>query len=191
MKKQITKIVLALFIMGAVFTSCKKDKVEENAEEVITTMVVKLTPAGGGAVLEYKFDDPDGPGANAPTIQEIVLSPSTTYSAEIILLDKTKMPVDTISNEVAEEKEAHRFYYEVQGGANVTVSNLDADANGVPVGLTSTWTTGAVSTGKMQITLRHYAAIPPNKATGDLVTSDKSTEDISTAGIGGFTVKIQ
>jgi len=191
MKKQITTIVLAVFIAGAIFTSCKKDKVEENEEEVITTMIVKLTPAGGGAVLEYKFDDPDGPGANAPTIQEIVLAPSKTYSAQIILLNKTKMPVDTISNEVADEKDSHRFYYEVQGGANVTVSNLDADANGVPVGLTSTWTTGAVSTGKMQITLRHYAAIPPNKAAVDLVNSSKSGTDISTVDIGGFTVKIQ
>jgi hypothetical protein len=101
------------------------------------------------------------------------------------------MPVDTISNEVADEKDSHRFYYEVQGGANVTVSNLDADANGIPVGLTGTWTTGAVSTGKMQITLRHYPAIPPNKAAVDLVNSSKSGTDISTVDIGGFTVKIQ
>jgi len=186
------EIALGVLMAGVLITSCKKDKPEEpNDEEVITTMIVKLTPAGPGAVLEYKFDDPDGPGGTAATIEEIVLAPSTTYSAEVFLLNKTESPVDTISNEVAGEKEAHRFYYEVQAGANVTVSNLDTDANGVPVGLTSTWTTGAASTGKMQITLRHYAAVPPNKAIADLVSSSKSSTDISTVDIGGFTVKIQ
>jgi len=185
------RIALGVLMATVLMTSCKKDKPEENDEEVITTMIVKLTPTGGGAVLEYKFDDPDGPGAIAPTIQEIILAPSKTYSAEIILLNKTVSPVDTVSNEVAGEKEAHRFYYEVQAGAIVTVSNLDADANGVPVGLTSTWTTGAVSTGKMQITLRHYPAVPPNKAVADLATSTKSGTDISTVDIGGFTVKVQ
>ncbi|GEM_PF-389758 len=186
------KIALSVLMAGVLITSCKKDKMKEpNEEEVITTMIVKLTPVGGGAVLQYSFDDPDGPGGTAAIIQEIVLAPSRSYRAEVILLNKTVSPVDTISNEVAKEKDSHRFYYEVQAGANVTVSNLDADANGVPVGLTSTWATGTISTGKMQITLRHYPAVPPNKAVADLVTSTKSGTDISTVDIGGFTIKIQ
>ena len=48
---------------------------------------------GGGASVEYKFDDPDGPGGAAPTIQDIVLAPSTTYDAELILLNKKKSSI--------------------------------------------------------------------------------------------------
>lgn len=192
MKTSIPKFATVLLVGSLAFTACKKDKTPEtNDEEVITTLLVKLTPVGGGSTLEYKFDDPDGPGGAPATIDEMLLAPSTIYNAELLLLNKTASPVDTISNEVAEEAEAHRFYYEVQGGANLTVSGLDTDANGVPLGLTSTWTTGAVSTGKLQITLRHYPAVPPNKATGDLVTDPKSGTDITTADIGGFTVRIQ
>lgn len=184
----------AVFLCSAslFFTSCKKDKPEEpNEEEVITTLLVKLTPVTGGATLQYKFEDIDGPGGAAATIEEIVLAPSTVYDAELLLLNKTVSPADTISNEVAEEADAHRFYYEVEGGANLSIGNYDTDANGIPVGLTSRWTTGAVSTGKLQITLRHYAATPPNKALADGVNDAKSSTDLTTKDIGGFTVKIQ
>lgn len=190
-----TKLLSAavLLISGSVlFSACKKDKpVEPNDEEVITTLVVKLTPAGGGTTLTYEFDDADGPGGAAPTIDEIALAPSTTYNVALQVLNRTVTPVEDITTEIEEEADAHRFYYEVSGGANVTVSNLDNDADGVPVGINSTWTTGAVSTGKLRITLRHYPGTPPNKAAGDLVNSEKSGTDISTADIGDFTVKVQ
>ncbi len=191
MKKKLLRVGAFMIIAATLFTACKKDPVTEtNEEEVITTMVVKLTPQGGGAVLEYTFDDPDGPGGSAPTQQEIVLAPNKKYDTEIILLNKTVNPVDTISNEVEEEAEAHRFYLEPTGGVNLTVDGLSTDDNGLPLGLKSVWTTDAASTGKIQITLRHYPAVPPNKALNDLVSSPKSGTDIDIPN-GGFIVKIQ
>ncbi|HMO61436.1 MAG TPA: hypothetical protein PKC39_00225 [Ferruginibacter sp.] len=189
-----TKILLSAMLLAIgplLFTACKKDKkTESNDEEVITTLTIKLTPVGGGTTLSYSFDDPDGPGGLAPTIDEIVLAPSTTYNAEIELLNKTVSPPENITEEVEEEAEAHRFYFEVQGGANLTIDNLDTDANGVPLGINSTWTTGAASTGKVQVTLRHYPNTPPGKAMADPVNSPKSETDISTVDIGGFTLRI-
>jgi hypothetical protein len=67
------------------------------------------------------------------------------------------------------------------------VAGLDNDGNGVPLGITSTWTTGAVATGKTKITLRHYGGTPPGKAAGDLVSSSKSSTDIEV----DFNTKIQ
>lgn len=193
MNASIKKITSVVLVSALLFSACKKDpKPEPNDEEVITTLIVKLKPvSGGGATLEYKFDDADGPGGAAPTYQDIVLAPSTAYSAELILLNKLSNPVDTISKEVKEEADAHRFYYMVQNGANIAISNLDNDANGVPLGLKSTWTTGAVSTGKLQITLRHYSSTPPNKAVGDLVSDAKSSTDLTTTDTGGFNIRIQ
>jgi hypothetical protein len=187
MKRQFMKIALGILISGAVMTSCKKDKVEENDEEVITTVKLTFVPVGGGTTLTYQYDDADGPGGNAPTQNEIVLAPSKTYNVTLQLLNKTETPVADITTEVAAESDAHRFYYEPTAASNITVSGLNNDPNGVPLGIESTWTTGAVATGKIKITLRHYPSVPPNKAAGDLVNSSKSGTDIEV----DFNTKIQ
>jgi hypothetical protein len=188
MKKQLLKIAFGIFVLSAAITSCKKDKVEEpNDNEVITTMRLTFVPAGGGSTLTYQYDDADGPGGAAPTQQEIVLAPSKSYAVSVQLLDKTKTPVADITTEVAAEADAHRFYYEPTAGSNITVSGLNNDGNGVPLGITSTWTTGAVATSKIKITLRHYPGTPPGKAIGDLVSSSKSDTDIDVE----FNTKIQ
>ncbi len=182
------KIALGILVSSAVITSCKKDKVEEpNEEQVITTMKLNFIPVGGGATLTYQFDDPDGPGGGIATQDEIVLAPSKTYNVTVQLLNKTETPVADITTEVAAEADAHRFYYEPTAGSNITVSGLDNDGNGVPLGITSTWATSAVATGKIKITLRHYAGTPPGKALGDPVNSSKSTTDIEVE----FNTKIQ
>lgn len=194
MKKQVLKFGLLLFGAFAItLSSCKKDpKVEEeNEEEVITTMQLSFVPVGGGDAVTYKFDDPDGPGGSNPTIDQIVLAPAKTYNVTVQLLNKTVNPAEDITTEVAAESAAHRFYYEAQSGLNLTISNLNNDVNGVPLGITSQWTTGAVSTGKVDVTLRHYPGTPPNKATADAIDSNKSSTDITTKDVGGFTVKIQ
>ena len=187
MKKQFMKIALGILVSSAVITSCEKDEMEENDNEVITTMKLTFVPAGGGATLTYQFDDADGPGGAVPTQQEIVLAPSKSYAVTLQLLDKTKTPVADITTEVAAEADAHRFYYEPTAGTNITVSGLNNDGNGVPLGITSTWASGAVATGKIKITLRHYPGTPPGKAAGDLVNSTKSDSDIEVE----FNTKIQ
>lgn len=181
MKKQLARISLGMVLMGVLFSACDKDddKKEENEEEVITTMIVKLTPTNGvGAALQFKYDDPDGPGGTAPTKEVITLAPNKSYNVELLLLNKTVNPIDTISEEVEEEAEAHRFYFAPAAGSNITVTALDTDDNGVPLGLNSTWTTSAAATGKIKITLRHYGGNPPGKAVADLVNSTKSATDI-------------
>ncbi len=170
---------MALIVLGALtFSSCKKEKEEENDEEVITTLTVRLVPVSGGAPLEFTYDDADGPGGNAPTQQSITLAPNRTYNATVTLLNKTENPVKNVTDEVAAEAAAHRFYYTAQAGTNIAVTNLNNDGNGIPLGITSTWTTTAAATGKIKVTLRHYPGTPPNKAAADLVTDSKSSTDI-------------
>lgn len=187
MKTKLMTIAFGLLVSSAVMTSCKKDKVEENEEEVITTMRLTFVPVGGGATVTYQYDDADGPGGNAPTQDEIVLAPLKTYNVSVQLLNKTASPAEDITLEVQEEADAHRFYYQPTAPGNITVSNLDNDANGVPVGITSTWTTGPAATGSVTVTLRHYPAVPPNKAVADLVNSDKSGTDAEVS----FVTRIQ
>jgi hypothetical protein len=180
MKKELLKFSLLLFgASSLLLSSCKKDNdEEENEEEVITTMQLTFVPVGGGTTVMYKFDDPDGPGGANPTQDEIVLQPNKSYTVAVQLLNKTVNPAEDITAEVAAEADAHRFYYEPSAGSNITVSNLNNDGNGIPLGISSTWTTGAAATGTIKITLRHYPGNPPNKAANDLVNSSKSATDI-------------
>lgn len=189
MKTQLTKIAFAAFLTTGLLTACSKDDdvAEENEEEVITTMKLTFTPASGGSALTYAYRDADGPGGTAPTIDDIVLAPSTSYAVSVQILNETATPVEDVTTEIEEESDAHRFYFAPSAGSNITVSNLDNDANGVPVGLSSTWTTGAAATGTIKVTLRHYPGNPPGKAAADLVDSGKSGTDAEAT----FVTKVQ
>lgn len=175
MKKTIRPL-LAIAAFALAITSCKKDSVEEeNDNEVITTVQINFTPVGGGSALTYKWEDLDGAGGANPVIEMVTLAPNTAYTAQLVLMDKTKNPVVMTSDEVRTEAVDHRFYFEPSAGSNITVSNLDNDSNGIPVGLNSTWTTGAAATGTIKITLRHYES--GGKAISDLVNSTTSSTD--------------
>lgn len=187
MKTQLLKFSLFAIVGSLLFSACKKDKPEENDEEVITTMRLTFTPVGGGAAVTFQFDDPDGPGGGAATQDTIRLAPARTYGVTVQLLNKTANPVADITTEVNDEANAHRFYYTPNATANITVGGLNNDAAGIPLGITSNWTTTAASIGKLTVTLRHYAGTPPNKALGDLVNDAKSATDIEVA----FNTKIQ
>lgn len=189
MKKDLLKASFLFFSASALLlTSCKKDNDgEENEEEVITTMQLTFMPVGGGTTVVYKFEDLDGPGGAAPTQDEIVLQASKSYNVTLQLLNKTENPAEDITAEVAAEADAHRFYYEPSSSSNITVTNLNNDGNAVPLGITSTWTTGAAATGTVKVTLRHYAGNPPNKAVNDPVNSPKSSTDIEVS----FTARVQ
>lgn len=180
MKKHLLRFSLLLSAAALILSSCEKDKDEheEHEEEVITTLQLTFVPVGGGTTVTYKYDDPDGPGGNNPIKDQIVLAPNKTYTVSLQLLNKTINPAVDITEEVEEEGEAHRFYYVPSVGSNITIANLNNDANGVALGTTSQWTTTGTGNGTIRITLRHYAGNPPNKAASDPVNSSKSATDI-------------
>lgn len=175
---QIKKMLAIFVLLTTAFASCKKDAHEHNDEEVITTLRLTFAPVGGGTNLVYQYDDADGPGGNQPTKEEIVLQPNKSYNVTLQLLNKTVNPAADKTDEIKQEGTSHRFYYEPAAGTNITVSGLDNDANGVALGLSSNWVSGAAATGTIKITLRHYSGNPPGKAANDPVNSTKSSTDL-------------
>lgn len=170
------KYLLALPLVAAVtLISCEKDDPDiPNEEELITTLIYTLTPEGGGNSVEFRFTDLDGDGGNAPVITNGTLAANTTYSGVITLLNETETPAEVISEEVEEEAEEHQFFYQF---SNQSFSGgfdyADADGNGNPIGLLTTFATGTPLSSTLTITLRHE----PNKtATG------VSDGDITNAG---------
>lgn len=180
MNKLQLKWPVLLLAATMLFTACNKDEDEGegNEEEVITTVTMKLTPVGGGTTIQFSYDDPDGPGGVTPVMAPVTLPANRQYNFEIELLDKTKNPVANITTEVAAEAAEHRFYYLPSGGSNITISGLNNDANGVPVGTTGVLATGAAASGSLRVVLRHYAGNPPNKAAADAVDNPKSSTDV-------------
>lgn len=158
-------LLISIFIFTAIIYSCKKDKdlivnpPDTNEEEVITTMTITfIDSAGVNPTVQATFKDPDGDGGNGPTIFDTIkLDNNTIYNASIILLNETKNPADTISNEVLEEANEHLFCFSVSD-ADVTITRTDSDGN-YEVGLKSKWVTGSSSSGYVTVTLKHQLEI--------------------------------
>lgn len=176
--KHVTKFALLLFVSALLFAGCrKKDSGPENEGELITTINLKFTPAAGGATQTFTFRDVDGEGGAAPTsFDEIRLATATAYRLQIELLDESKTPAEDISKEVEEEGDEHQFYFVPGGGIALTINNLDTDANGLSLGLNSTWTTTTAGTGTVLVVLKHKPGI---KAAGDLITVGESDIELT------------
>ena len=167
--------ILIVLITVSIAGCSKKDSVEENSNELITTFEIKFTERGTTNELSYEFEDIDGPGGQIPQVDMIRLDANKIYDAKVEIYDKSKNPPVEIDEEVEEEGQDHRLYYVTQPDLTVTISDLDTDTNGKPLGLNSVWTTGAASSGFLIITLRHYEN--GGKESSDPEDSPKSNTD--------------
>ena len=164
--KNIILLATATLIVTNIFTGCKKDDDDPtnpgtpNESELITTAVLTFTDSAGVAPdVTAIFRDTDGDGGAAPTqFDTIRLKNNTTYFMDVLLLDESGSPTDTISNEVEEEAVDHMFFY-TQSGVNIITTYLDSDSNGLPLGLLTRWVTGNVSSGTSTITLKHQPGV--------------------------------
>ena len=196
--KSISLVVLSL----GVFTACSDDDGgSTNENEVITTVVLRFAPTSGSAVTAT-FNDPDGDGGAAPTIDPVSLTPGN-YTLTVQFQNRLVTPPEEITEEVSEEHDVHLLLFTgsaVVGPATtntigpLTQSYADADGNGLPVGLTDNIVASA-GTGLLTVTLRH---MPPEEPP---VKSSSTVMDVKTGGIesiGGstdaqvnFTVTVQ
>ncbi|MBP6795886.1 MAG: type 1 periplasmic binding fold superfamily protein [Saprospiraceae bacterium] len=141
-------------------SSCLKDPEVANEEELITTLKYKLTPVTGGNEVVMTFKDVDGTGGNAAQITGGTLLKNTAYTGVLELLNEQANPVVNITQEVQTEATDHQFFFSALNGLTTVVSYTDKDSNGNPLGILTSLNTGAVSSGKLRITLRHE----PNKS---------------------------
>lgn len=159
------KLVI-FFITGAlIFYSCSNDDTPPeiiNQEEVITTMTLTLKD-NNDTIKTIKIVDDDGDGPNAPVIITDDLDANTTYSGSIQFLNETVTPADNITVEVAEEDDDHQVFYVPSPELQATIVYNDSDANGDPVGLDITLTTGDASNGTLTVKLIH---LPVKDAAG-------------------------
>ena len=138
---------------------------EHNENEVITTVILTFTPDEGGAASLFEFDDPDGDGGNAPTVDAIALAPGS-YGLVVAFENRLETPAEDITEEVEDEATEHQVFLTgsavdgpatMNDGAALGHAYDDADTDGNPIGLSNSIDAVAGS-GDLILTLRH---LPP------------------------------
>jgi hypothetical protein len=188
MKTTITAIAM-LAALSAAFTACKKDKNEEptieaptpptnDDNELITTMKIQFHDTTTHVNTSYVFSDIDGAGGNPATFGNsgtdsiINIDANHVYACTILLLDESKNPVDTISNEVEDEGADHLFFFNsitpsgnpysvYLNGSMTHITYLDLDANNRGIGLKTLWTAPSMPMAKAPLTieLKHQPGV--------------------------------
>ena len=153
-------------------------------EELITTVVLTLTPLTGGTPISARFQDLDGEGGNAPTVENLIVANSIVYNGSVELLNETETPAEDITEEVKEESEEHQFFYETTGGissAVVTYADHESDygeniGTDHPVGIAfQLEIPQAATNGSLRVILSHYDHDPKDGST----RSDETDIDVT------------
>lgn len=167
MKKYKKYLLAGLIVAGGLLTSCEDDDAPaaENEEEVIDLVTLTFTPQGGGTAVVAKAEGPQGLNFETEVIN---LDISTTYDLSIKVENSEEG--ENITEEIEVEDEEHMFFFAFTEGifsnptGNGNVDNRaddinynDSDANGNPLGLSSSWTTADVASndGEFQVILKH------------------------------------
>jgi hypothetical protein len=173
------KLLSLSLVATLLFSACSDDDDAPeviNEEELITTVNVYLTAQGSTEQLAFSYTDLDADGVD-PEVTTSNLSAGTTYSGRVEFLNELESPAEDITEEVVEEAEEHQVFYTVANSLDLTVTYDDEDANGNPLGVDFTLTTGVASQGNLTITLIHE---------GDKDAEGASAGDLSSA-VGGET----
>ena len=166
-------VITLVLVISLIFSACDADDpVIPNEEELITTLNFTLVPANGDPAITLSFVDLDGDGGTAPTITGGTLAANQSYTGSVELLNEAETVTEDITLEVAEEDDEHQFFFQ-STISDLTVNYNDQDADGNPLGISSTLNTGAAASGTLTIILRHEP---------DKFASGVSGGDITNAG---------
>ena len=147
--------LMVFFLLTLFLTSCEKDDPEPiNEEELITTVRMVCTPVSGGDVVSLQFQDIDGDGGDPPVIFGGEFKANTDYEVEVSFLNESVSPTEVITEEVRDEGTEHQIFLTF-AGVDFTFGYLDSDADGNPVGIEMSLSSGTTGSGEMTLILRH------------------------------------
>lgn len=164
--------------------------IEDDAQEVITTLNMTMTSQGGEKVTA-QFRDADGPGGDEPVLTHPTLKLGETYTVEIELLNETVPTTDEeyrISGEIEEEAEEHQFFFSGsvvdQGILSYEYTDKESDyttnsGEDLPVGIKGQIVALTEGSGKFTIVLQHQPPLndsPVKTATSGQDDGDRDLE---------------
>lgn len=169
------KLLILSLLSTTLLWNCKKDEVEEEENELITTVKLKFTQ--GATSQTFSWKDIDGDGGAAPTKETISLKPNTTYTVDVQFLDESKTPTSDITTEVKAEQDEHFVIYTPSPASLLTYTYGDKDSRNFPVGLTGSIKTNAAGTGMLKVQLRHQP--PAGNTPTKNGTSTPGSDDVN------------
>jgi hypothetical protein len=173
-----TNIILLLIASTTSMLGCQKEdpkKPSSNTpQEQITTVILKGynhdDPSDSLHQFMIKWEDLDGDGGNPPSIDSLILDTGFEYHINLIIIDKTKTPFDTVSKEIEDLKNIHQFFYtpskELEDKMVVKIDEFDSNNPPLPFGMevnlhiTADTLYNLPVIGKLNIVLSHYDGIP-------------------------------
>ncbi|MFM9944361.1 MAG: hypothetical protein ACKVQB_03935 [Bacteroidia bacterium] len=171
MNKSILKTIVFMACFAAIafiIQSCNDPEIPPtptNEEELITTLKVEMTDTLTGQKLNYFFRDLDGEGGKNPSQWDTIkLSDSSFYKVSLKFLNESNPnAIVDITQEILAEKTIHIICLNPVG-INTTILRTDTDGT-YQVGLSSTWKTGATSSGDVTIILKHQPGVKNGSCT--------------------------
>jgi hypothetical protein len=176
------RIILTLWLLPFVM-GCSEDPKKEDVPELITKVILTFTPDEGTPIV-VSASDPDGEGvqdiaADGP----INLSAGESYTLELTLSNELADPADPaydITAEVEEEGDEHMFFFswtnnvfaDPEGNGNIDnrsdiINYNDQDANGLPLGLSTSWITSGSASGTFRVVLKHQPDLKTDLSGGN------------------------
>ncbi len=164
-----SKLFIAAIFCLTLITSCSND--DDNPEiinevELITNVTLTFTNTTDPNDVVVMTDiKPDGQEGGTVLLNEVVGTFTAGQSYALALgVTNSSDPSDVddiLNDDIVVENDEHFFKYRLAGGIDLTMTR-DADdlegADGTKLGLNTTWTANAASTGNFEIVLVHLPA---------------------------------
>ena len=144
--------------------------------EVMTTVIATFSSDAEDMVYTWSDVEQDG----EPEIDDVTLANGSSYTLTLQFLNELEEPAEDVTPEIVDEADEHLVFF--TGNAFDTLlqySYLDADENGLPLGVEGTIETLEAGSGELTISLRH---MPPES--GNAVKIDGLVEQVDSDGFG-------
>jgi hypothetical protein len=160
-KNSIVTIAIAFAVL--MLNACKKEETTvappDPENEVITTVkLVAINVADTTEIVTGQWKDITPNDGNPDVSQaRLVLKKNAIYKVSATFLDETKSPAADITTEITERANYHLVCYAPAAGLALTVVRTDYDNNTpkLELGLKTTFTTGGITNGNLQVSLHH------------------------------------
>ena len=174
-------VFLLTSILFFINQSCTPDANPETDNEDINGLILyRYDSAGSTFIDSFKAIDYT-PSVSTDLIVadtiKLSVNKSYTFKAKLVKVDeKTKVLTD-VSNEIWVLRDQHNLiFFPTTTVANLTITYLDSDSHGYPVGFTTRWKATTPNTISVLANLRHL----PTAKTGDVnLNLDLGTSDYS------------
>lgn len=166
--KKLSGIFLGVSLLILTFNGCKKEERTVSpplpGNEFLTTVQLVVTNQANVSDVQTVAVKqlPDQPIDSSKA--HLSLKANSVYTVAVKFLDDTKTPAGDVTTDIYDRRNYHLICFAVTG-ANLTVARTDLDTNTPPlqIGLQDSFTTTAVSSGSLNVQLRHQ----PNAKNGD------------------------